>query len=72
MNYSYEYSPLGTAGSAKNMANYFEDTFTVIQGDNTTNIDLGKILEFHKEKGGATAIALKGVLNHHHFGIIEF
>ncbi|MCP8307803.1 MAG: NDP-sugar synthase [archaeon] len=69
--YSDEYSPLGTAGSVKNVANYLDDTFAVIQGDNITDIDLRKMLEFHKRKGGVATIALKEVENPHLFGIVK-
>ncbi|MGB9659578.1 MAG: DUF5752 family protein [Nitrososphaerales archaeon] len=69
--YSDEYSPLGTAGSVKNVANYLDDTFAVIQGDNITDIDLTKMLEFHKKKGGDATIALKEVEKPYFFGIVK-
>ncbi|MGQ9515600.1 MAG: DUF5752 family protein [Thermoproteota archaeon] len=69
--YSDEYSPLGTAGSVKSVANYLSDTFAVIQGDNITDIDLGEMLEFHKKKGGVATIALKEVENPRLFGIVK-
>lgn len=69
--YSDEYFPLGTAGSVKNVANYLDDTFALIQGDNITDIDLMKMLEFHKKKRGIATIALKEVEKPYLFGIAE-
>jgi NDP-sugar pyrophosphorylase family protein len=69
--YSDEYTPLGTAGSVKKAANYLDDTFALIQGDNITDIDLMKMLEFHKKRGGVATIALKEVEKPYLFGVVE-
>ncbi|MEM3383245.1 MAG: DUF5752 family protein [Nitrososphaerales archaeon] len=69
--YSDESSPLGTAGSVKNVANYLDDTFVLIQGDNITNIDLMKMLDFHKKKKGIVTIALKEVNKPYLFGVVK-
>jgi len=44
--YPEEPSPLGTAGSVKNAG--ITETMVIIQGDNITEIDIGKLLAFHK------------------------
>ena len=47
-----------------------DDTFLVISGDALCDIDLRKIVEFHKEKGAAVTIGLKSVDNPLEFGIV--
>jgi len=39
LNYSVEETPLGTAGSVRNAAEYLDDTFLVISGDALTDFD---------------------------------
>jgi mannose-1-phosphate guanylyltransferase/phosphomannomutase len=68
--YSVEESPLGTAGSVRLASGRLDDTFLVISGDALCDIDLGKIVEFHKEKGAAATIGLKSVENPLEFGIV--
>jgi len=52
MNIEYfeESSPLGTVGSLPMISRKFTDTFLVINGDVITDVDLRKMLEFHKAK----------------------
>jgi mannose-1-phosphate guanylyltransferase / phosphomannomutase len=68
--YSVEENPLGTAGSVRLASGRLDDTFLVISGDALCDIDLGKIIEFHKEKGAAVTIGLKAVENPLEFGIV--
>src|ERR1043165_2713905 len=68
--YSVEESPLGTAGSVRLASDALDDTFLVISGDALCDIDLGKIIEFHKEKGAAVTIGMKSVENPLEFGIV--
>src|SRR5436305_953936 len=68
--YSVEESPLGTAGSVRLASDRLDDTFLVISGDALCDIDLGKIVEFHKERSAAVTIGLKSVENPLEFGIV--
>jgi mannose-1-phosphate guanylyltransferase/phosphomannomutase len=68
--YSVESSPLGTAGSVRLASDRLDETCLVISGDALCDIDLGKIVEFHKEKGAAVTIGLKSVENPLEFGIV--
>jgi mannose-1-phosphate guanylyltransferase/phosphomannomutase len=68
--YSVEESPLGTAGSVRLAAPELDDTFLVISGDALCDIDLAKIVEFHKAKGAAVTVGLKAVENPLEFGIV--
>jgi mannose-1-phosphate guanylyltransferase / phosphomannomutase len=68
--YSIEESPAGTAGSVKLAEEALDDTFLVISGDALCDIDLGKLVRFHQEKGAAVTIGLKSVDNPLEFGIV--
>src|SRR3954453_17800833 len=68
--YSVEESPLGTAGSVRLAARQIDETFVVISGDALCDVDLGKLVEFHKERGAAGRIGLKSVENPLEFGIV--
>ena len=68
--YSVEESPLGTAGSVRLAARQLDETFLVISGDALCDVDLSKLVAFHKEKGAAVTIGLKSVDNPLEFGIV--
>jgi mannose-1-phosphate guanylyltransferase/phosphomannomutase len=68
--YSVEESPLGTAGSVRLASDKLDDTVLVISGDALCDIDLGKLVEFHRERGAAVTIGLKSVENPLEFGIV--
>src|SRR5688572_5589890 len=58
MVYATEESPLGTAGSVRNAMDVLDERFLVISGDVLTDIDLGKIVGFHEERGALATIGL--------------
>ncbi len=68
--YSVEPSPFGTAGSVRHASARLDDTFLVISGDALCDIDLGRIIAFHRRKGAAVTIGLKAVENPLEFGIV--
>ena len=68
--YSVEESPMGTAGSVRLAARQLDETFLVISGDALCDLDLTKLIEFHKERGAAVTIGLKSVENPLEFGIV--
>src|SRR5581483_7138297 len=70
LQYSVEESPLGTAGSVRLASDALDDTFLVISGDALCDIDLTKIVDFHREQGAAVTIGLKSVENPLEFGIV--
>lgn len=57
ISYSYEDEPLGTAGPLSLVAEQLDDTFLVANGDVLTTLDLGKLIEFHRETGAMATIA---------------
>jgi mannose-1-phosphate guanylyltransferase / phosphomannomutase len=70
MVYATEETPLGTAGSVRNAMDELDERFLVISGDVLTDIDLGKIVEFHDEKKAIATIGLTAVENPLEFGIV--
>lgn len=56
--YSKEKNILGTAGAIKKIEKEFKETFFVVNGDNFTNCNLKKLLEFHKKNKGIITIAI--------------
>jgi mannose-1-phosphate guanylyltransferase / phosphomannomutase len=70
INYSVEESPLGTAGSVRLAAGRLDDTFLVISGDALCDLDLGRLVDFHREKRASVTIGLKSVENPLEFGIV--
>ena len=70
LKYFTEDVPLGTAGSVKAASAEFSDDFLVISGDGLCDFDLRKIMDFHREKGGAATIVLKGMPNPLEYGLV--
>ena len=62
---------LGTAGGVKRLAAHFDDTFVVVSGDALTDVDVGDLVAFHKEKGALATIALRRVYDTSEFGVVE-
>ncbi|HEY8030187.1 MAG TPA: sugar phosphate nucleotidyltransferase [Gaiellaceae bacterium] len=70
LGYSVEESPAGTAGSVRLAAGRLDDTFLVISGDALCDVDLGRLVDFHREKQASVTIGLKSVDNPLEFGIV--
>jgi len=66
-----EPKPLGTGGAVKNVEEYLDDTFFVINSDIISSIDLKEYLEFYRSKNGVGAISAWDVENPEEFGIFE-
>lgn len=54
--YFREDKPLGTAGSIKNAEGFLNEPFIVLSGDALTDIDLGAVMAFHREKGALVTL----------------
>ena len=68
--YSIEELPLGTAGSVRLASAKLDETFLVISGDALCDLDLGGLVDRHRETGAAVTIGLKSVDNPLEFGIV--
>ena len=59
IHYSYEPELLGTGGGIKKVEDFFgNETFIVCNADYITNIDLSKVIAFHKEKGATATLCV--------------
>ncbi|MDD5383128.1 MAG: NDP-sugar synthase [Candidatus Margulisbacteria bacterium] len=70
--YSYEEKLLGTAGGVKRMARDFngvKEPFIVLSSDALTDINLNRLVEFHKSKKALVTIALAKVADVRQFGV---
>jgi len=70
MRYFVEEFPLGTAGSVRNARRHLDGTFLVISGDTITDIDLARVVEFHRQKRSLATLALTQVDNPLEYGIV--
>jgi NDP-sugar pyrophosphorylase family protein len=49
---------LGTAGAAKQLEDFFDDTFVVVHGELLLDIDLAALVEYHRARRGLVTIGL--------------
>jgi mannose-1-phosphate guanylyltransferase/phosphomannomutase len=70
MEYSVEEEPLDTAGSVKFAEDWLTERFVVVSGDALTDVDLGKAVAFHEERGAEVTLVLKKVDDPSEFGIV--
>ena len=71
LTYVVEDDPLGTAGAVKNVEQYLDSTFVVLNGDVFTDIDIADMLALHRGKGAKVTIALTWVDDPCAFGVVE-
>jgi mannose-1-phosphate guanylyltransferase len=67
--YLVEKRAMGTAGGVMNARKYLDDTFFVLSGDVLIDLDLNKLLKFHREKKAIATIVLTKVDDPTHYGI---
>ena len=58
LTYSLEKRLLGSAGALRRLAGFLDQTFFVLYGDVLTNLDLSRLADFHRAKGGPITMAL--------------
>jgi mannose-1-phosphate guanylyltransferase len=68
--YVIEETPLGTAGAIKNVAEYIQGPFFVLNGDVLTSLDLRKMLAIHEQKRGMGVLHLIRVEDPSAFGCV--
>lgn len=71
LKYTVEAQPLGTAGAYKNAEEHIGESTVVLNGDVLTDIDLTKVIEFHKAREAAATIVLTRVKNPMAYGLVE-
>src|SRR5437879_8627146 len=69
--YTVEESPLGTAGSVKQAEELLgEGDFLIISGDALTDVNLDRLLAFHRERGALATLALVRVEQPLEYGVV--
>jgi mannose-1-phosphate guanylyltransferase len=69
--YIVEDTPLGTGGAIKKAESHFDDTFIVLNSDIVSDIDIKKMIDFHKSKKALVTIAVTEVEDPSAYGVIE-
>jgi mannose-1-phosphate guanylyltransferase len=71
--YAIEPEPLDTAGAIRFAAQHggFDETFLVINGDVLTDLNVTRLLEFHRSHGAEATIALHPVEDPSRFGVVS-
>lgn len=68
---THEETPLGTAGALKNAQDFIGDeTFFAFNGDVLTSLDLGGVLEFHRDREAEATIVLTPVEDPSAYGVV--
>lgn len=70
--YIVEDTPMGTAGAIKKVEEYFRESFVVFNSDILSDIDLNKMIDFHKSKQALATIAVTEVKDPSMYGVIEY
>ncbi|MFN0074380.1 MAG: NDP-sugar synthase [Chloroflexota bacterium] len=68
--YSHEEQLLGSAGAAKKLEYFFENTFIVLYGDVLTDLDLGELVAYHRDRQAVATLALYRVPDPERCGIV--
>jgi mannose-1-phosphate guanylyltransferase len=72
VSYAVEPEPLDTAGAIQFAARFadFDDTFLVLNGDVLTDLDITRLVAFHREHEAEATIALHEVEDPSRFGVV--
>ncbi|MFH1826500.1 MAG: NDP-sugar synthase [bacterium] len=71
IHYSIEDEPLGTAGAVKNAEQFFDKgPMIVCNGDILTDLNVTKLVNFHREKNATVTLTLKEVEDPTAFGLV--
>jgi len=69
--YSHETRLLGSAGAAKQLERFLDRTFVVLYGDVLRDVDLGLLVEEHRQRGSVATMLLHEVPDPNRHGIAE-
>lgn len=73
LHYAVEPEPLDTGGAIRFAAEHagVDDTFVVVNGDVLTDLDVGRLVEFHRATGAEATIHLTPVDDPSAYGVVE-
>ncbi|MBC5809539.1 MAG: NDP-sugar synthase [Candidatus Eremiobacteraeota bacterium] len=70
LEYLEEAALLGSAGAVKQMESFFDSTFAVVGCDDLTDIDLERLVAFHREREALATIALVSAPDVTQYGVV--
>ena len=70
LSFAREEEPLGTAGSVRNAADGWDETFLVISGDAMCDFNLSELVRLHKQSGALASIVATRVNDPREYGVI--
>lgn len=70
--YISEDIPLGTGGAIKNVQRYVDDAFIIFNSDILSDINIKRLIDFHKSRKADATIAVTHVENPSQYGVIEY
>ncbi|MGE0494835.1 MAG: sugar phosphate nucleotidyltransferase [Vulcanimicrobiota bacterium] len=70
LSYSHEEELSGTAGGVKRVADFFDDTFLVIGGDDLTDLDLSAFLTYHRQRQSQATLAAYPISQSDNLGVL--
>jgi mannose-1-phosphate guanylyltransferase len=71
VNYTVEEEPLGTGGAVRYASKPSEGTVIVFNGDIISDLNLGAVLDFHRNSGAGVTIVLTEVEDPTNYGLVE-
>ena len=71
LRYVTEPTPMGTGGAYKFASNAIRETTLVFNGDILTDLDIGKVIEFHTSRSATATITLVPVEDPARYGLIK-
>lgn len=71
LRYITEPAPMGTGGAYKFAAETIRETTVIFNGDILTDLDINKILDFHRRKNAEATIVLTPVENPSAYGLVQ-
>jgi mannose-1-phosphate guanylyltransferase len=71
LEYRVEDEPLGTGGAIGFAARELRETFFALNGDSLRGSDLGRLVEFHRERGAKATILLTPVADPSRYGLVR-
>ena len=73
LHYAVEPSPLDTAGAVRFAARFagVDETFVVMNGDVLTDLDVGDLVRFHRERGAEATLHLITVEDPSAYGVVD-
>lgn len=71
LTYVTEPSPMGTGGAYRFAADHLTETTIVLNGDILTDLDIAKLIGFHRKNTSSATLALKQVADPSAYGLVE-